>query len=237
MRSTCRSVLQNQHRIDDVADAEAYISRLNNAEVALGQLADRLAEQTDMGILSPEFSYPRILTDVDNLIKGAPFDEGPENSVYADFRAKVEVLEIDEASSTDLLARAAEALRGGWRRGYEAFSTQVERAEERAEGNDGVWEHVDGEAYYQNRISYYTTLDLEADAIHELGLREVARIQGEIATIQEKVGFEGESDRFLRIHPSGPEQLLSRHRCGARTIPGAATRSCRWNLRKSRHVF
>ena len=100
-------ILQNQHRIDDVADAKAYISRLNNAEVALGQLAKRLAEQTSMGILSPEFSYPRILTDVDNLITGAPFDDGPENSVYADFRAKLEDLEIDEANSADLLASAA----------------------------------------------------------------------------------------------------------------------------------
>jgi len=216
-------ILQNQHRIDDVADAEAYISRLSNAEAALGQLAKRLAEQTAMGILSPEFSYPRILTDVDNLIKGAPFDDGPENSVYADFRAKVEDLEIDEASSAALLARAAEALRGDWRRGYEAFSTQVERAQERAEGNDGVWEHVNGEAYYQNRISYYTTLNLEADAIHELGLREVARIQGEIATIQEMVGFEGNLTdffEFIRQDPNnyypdtdaGREQFLARQR-------------------------
>jgi len=216
-------ILQNQHRIDDLADAEAYISRLTNAEGALSQLAERLAEQTDMGILSPEFSYPRILTDVDNLIKGMPFDDGPENSVYADFRAKVEGLEIDEATRADLLARAAEALRGGWRRGYNAFTTEVERAEELAEGNDGVWQHVDGEAYYQNRINYYTTLDLEADAIHELGLKEVARIQDEIAVIQKLVGVEGSLTdffEFIRQDPNnyypntdeGREQFLARQR-------------------------
>jgi len=216
-------ILQNQHRIDDVADAKAYISRLNNAEVALGQLAKRLAEQTSMGILSPEFSYPRILTDVDNLITGAPFDDGPENSVYADFRAKLEDLEIDEANSADLLASAAEALQGGWLRGYEAFSSQVERAQERADGNDGVWEHVDGEAYYQNRINNYTTLDLEADDIHELGLKEVARIQGEIAVIQEMVGVEGDLTdffEFIRQDPNnyypntdeGREEFLARQR-------------------------
>ncbi len=216
-------ILQNQHRIDDVADAQAYISRLTNAEGALGQLAERLAEQTEMGILSPEFSYPRILTDVDNLIKGAPFDDGPENSVYADFRAKVEDLEIDEATRADLLASAAEALRGGWRRGYNAFTTEVERAQERADGNDGVWEHDDGEAYYQNRISYYTTLDLEADAIHELGLKEVARIQDEIAVIQKIVGVEGNLTdffEFIRQDPNnyypntdeGREQFLARQR-------------------------
>jgi len=216
-------ILQNQHRIDDVADAEAYISRLINAELALGQLAERLAEQTDMGILSPEFSYPRILTDVDKLISGAPFDDGPENSVYADFRDKVENLGIDEGTSTVLLARAAEALQGGWRRGYKAFSTQVERAHERAEGNDGVWEHVDGEAYYQNRINHYSTLELGADAIHELGLKEVARIQGEIAVIQDKLGVEGDLTdffEFIRQDPNnyypdtdeGREQFLARQR-------------------------
>ena len=216
-------ILQNQHRIDDVAGAEAYISRLNNAELALGQLVERLAEQTSIGILAPEFSYPRILTDVDHLTQGAPFDDGPDNSVYADFRAKVGALEIDEKTRAGLLAQAAQALRGGWRRGYEAFSAEVERAQERAEGNDGAWEHVDGAAYYQNRISYYTTLDLEADAIHELGLSEVARIQGEIAAIQETLGVEGDLNdffEFIRHDPNnyypdtdeGREQFLARQR-------------------------
>jgi len=216
-------ILQNQHRIADIADAEAYISRLQQAEVVLRQLADRLDEQTATGILSPEFSYPKILTDIDNLLKGAPLDDGSDNAIFADFRTKVESLDIDAERRTDLMARAAEAMRGGWRTGYEVFRSQVERAQALADGNDGVWEHVDGEAYYQNRINHYTTLDLEADEIHELGLSEVARIQTEIAEIQEAVGFEGSLTdffEFVREDPNnyypdtdeGREQFLARQR-------------------------
>ncbi len=216
-------ILQNQHRVDDVSDAEAYISRLTNAETALKQLAARLAEQTSMGILSPEFSYPRILSDLDNLVSGAPFDDDDENSVYSDFRGKVEKLDLDDEVTRDLLTRGIAAMKGGWQRGYAAFRAEVERARERAEGNDGVWEHVNGDAYYANRITYYTTLDLEADAIHELGLSEVARIQREIATIQGEIGFEGELVdffEFIRNDPNnyfpntdeGRERFLARQR-------------------------
>ncbi len=216
-------MLQNQHRVDNLSDAEAYISRLENAETALRQLAGRLAEQTSMGIYAPEFSYPRILADLDNLVSGAPFDGGDDNSVYADFRAKAGKLGLDEDATGDLLARAAEAMRGGWKTGYLAFRAEVERARESAEGNDGVWEHPNGVAYYDNRINNYTTLDLEADAIHQLGLEEVARIQSEIAAIQGKVGFEGslvEFFQFIRDDPNnyypntdeGREQFLERQR-------------------------
>ena len=216
-------MLQNQHRVDNRSDAEAYISRLENAGTALNQLAERLSEQTRTGIAAPEFVYPKILADLNNLLSGAPFEEGVDNSVYADFRAKVEKLELDDEATGDLLARAAEAMRGGWKSGYLTFRAEVERAREGAEGNDGVWEHPNGAAYYDNRINNYTTLDLEADAIHQLGLDEVARIQSEIAAIQGKVGFEGslvEFFQFIRDDPNnyypntdaGREQFLERQR-------------------------
>ena len=41
---------------------------------------------------------------------------------------------------------------------------------------DGIWDTRDGLAYYQNRIQYHTTTNLTAEEIHEIGLKEVARI-------------------------------------------------------------
>jgi uncharacterized protein (DUF885 family) len=216
-------MLQNQHSVENRSDAEAYISRLDNAQAALNQLSERLAEQTRTGIVAPEFVYPKILADLNNLLSGAPFEEGEDNSVYADFRAKVEKLELGDEATADLLARAAEAMRGGWKNGYLTFRAAVEQARDRADGNDGVWEHPNGAAYYDNRINNYTTLDLEADAIHQLGLEEVARIQAEIAAIQGKVGFEGslvDFFQYIRDDPNnyypntdeGREQFLDRQR-------------------------
>ncbi|WP_282124284.1 DUF885 domain-containing protein [Algibacter mikhailovii] len=54
-----------------------------------------------------------------------------------------------------------------------------------------------GDAYYNHQIRKYTTTNMTADAIHELGLSEVARIRSEMETIKETVGFEGELRAFF----------------------------------------
>ena len=56
---------------------------------------------------------------------------------------------------------------------------------------DGVWRFEDGDAFYAERLNWYTGTNLTADEIHNIGLREVARIHSEIEVIMEKVDFEG----------------------------------------------
>lgn len=63
----------------------------------------------------------------------------------------------------------------------------------------------DGEAYYRQQIREYTTLDLAPEAIHQIGLREVARIQSEMDAIIEKVGFEGDFAAFLHFLRTDPQ--------------------------------
>lgn len=74
----------------------------------------------------------------------------------------------------------------------------------------------DGEAYYQAMIEKFTTLKLTPREIHEIGLREVARIEAEMAATKERSGFKGtmpEFFQFLRTDPQfyakTPRELLS----------------------------
>jgi uncharacterized protein (DUF885 family) len=74
----------------------------------------------------------------------------------------------------------------------------------------------DGEAYYQAMIEKFTTLKLTAREIHEIGLKEVARIEAEMAATKERAGFKGsmpEFFHFLRTDPQfyarTPRELLS----------------------------
>ncbi len=216
--------LQNLHGVDNLEDAQAYVSRLQGAENVLAQLTDRLRAQTVNGILPPEFVYSKILTDLTNLVSGAPFDDGEPSAVFADFTAKIDALDIGESEKQSLLSQGVEALTGPWKRGYDMFAEAVREAEEKADGNDGVWEHPNGEAYYANRIANYATMDnLTADEIHELGLREVARIQDEMEEIKQQVSFDGslvEFFEFIRNDPNnyfpntdeGREAFLERQR-------------------------
>lgn len=68
----------------------------------------------------------------------------------------------------------------------------------------GVSETPNGRDFYLNRIKHYTTTDMNADQIHQLGLSEVKRIRQEMAEIIVKTGFKGtfaEFTHFLRTDP------------------------------------
>lgn len=57
---------------------------------------------------------------------------------------------------------------------------------------------LDGGAdYYQHQIKLYTTTNMTADEIHELGLSEVARIRGEMEKVKQQVGYEGDLRSFF----------------------------------------
>ncbi len=55
----------------------------------------------------------------------------------------------------------------------------------------------DGEAYYKHQIKTYTTTNMTADEIHQLGLNEVARISSEMEKIKTQVGFTGTLKEFF----------------------------------------
>ncbi|GFE79924.1 hypothetical protein GCM10011487_19240 [Steroidobacter agaridevorans] len=74
----------------------------------------------------------------------------------------------------------------------------------------------DGAKFYQARIEKFTTLELTAEQIHQIGLGEVARIKEEMQTTMQKAGFKGtlpEFYQFLRTDPQfyakTPHQLIA----------------------------
>ena len=83
----------------------------------------------------------------------------------------------------------------------------------------------DGKAYYDHLARSYTTTDLSADQIHQIGLGEVARIRGEMEKLKAEVGFDGDLAAFfthLRTDPKffhgTPEALLADYRAMSRRI-------------------
>ncbi|MGB5131265.1 MAG: DUF885 family protein, partial [Steroidobacteraceae bacterium] len=105
--------MQNVHRIDDVSDAEAYISRLNGIELAARQGIESMDIAAERGIVPTSFSFDPVLTDGRNVLKGAPFDgSGDDSAILADFRAKVGKLEIPDTEKQRLIDAAIVALKG-----------------------------------------------------------------------------------------------------------------------------
>jgi len=194
----------NSHRIDSVEDARAYVARLVEFERALGEISTDVRARAAAGFVSPQFVFPITLTDTRNVITGAPFDDGEDNPVWADFQKKVGALTASEAEKANVLAAGRAALTGPFKRGYDAVLAAIAEVQPQATSNDGVWRLPDGAAYYAERVKQSTTTDLTPDQVHDIGLAEVARLQGEMEVIKAAVDFDGSLQDFFAFLKSDP---------------------------------
>ena len=71
----------------------------------------------------------------------------------------------------------------------------------------GITGIPEGEEYYEHQIKLYTTTDMTAEEIHELGLAEVARISSEMEKVKEQVGFEGDLQSFFNYVRTNKELM------------------------------
>ena len=197
--SMVASFLINQHQISDLADAKAYISRLNGVPKYLEQLQDALEERAQAGIIAPKFVFAHVLSDSRNIIDGAPFNGQADSALWADFQRKVAKLEINAELKSQLLFDAKTALSSQVKPAYDKLISYVITLEKRADNKDGVWKFKDGEAFYNNALARTTTTNMTADQIHLLGLAEVDRIHQEMRAIMKKVGFEGDLQAFFKF--------------------------------------
>lgn len=197
--------LINQHRVDSVADAEAYISRLGAVERVMREISANVMDQADKGIVPPRFVFAPVRDDARRILTGAPFDAGADSTLLADFAKKANALTAPPEVKQRLIADARAALTGPFKRGYDIFFQTLDRLEPRAKGNDGAWSLPRGAEYYANNLRNFTTTDLSADQIHDLGLGEVARIQGEMEKIKARVGFKGTLQQFFAHIKDGPQ--------------------------------
>jgi uncharacterized protein (DUF885 family) len=213
-------LLINNHKVDSVADAEAYISRLRDSERVMREVAATMREQAAAGIIPNKVNFAPARADALKVISGAPFDNGPDSTLLADFSKKVAALKAPDETKAKLLADAKAALTGPFVSGYRTLIAAIDEIEPKSTGNYGAWHLPDGDAYYADRLKASTTTSLTPDEVHQLGLRQVASIRAEMEAIKREVGFTGTLEQFfdrIRTDPqfkypnteAGREQYLA----------------------------
>lgn len=85
----------------------------------------------------------------------------------------------------------------------------------------------DGKAFYRQQIREYTTLDLTPDAIHQIGLEQVAKIHAQMLETMKQTGFKGSFAAFLQFlrsdpqfYAKTPDELLMRTAWVAKQVDG-----------------
>ncbi|HEX8413626.1 MAG TPA: DUF885 domain-containing protein [Sphingomicrobium sp.] len=197
--------LVNQHRIESVSDARAYIARITEAERVMREVAQTMRDQAARGIVPPKMVFKPAREDASKVISGAPFASGNDSTVLADFKKKVGGLDMPPAEKAKLVADAEAALAGPFRRGFATLFAALDEIEPKATGNNGAWSLPNGGAFYDARLAQNTTTDRTADQIHRIGLDQVASIRKEMEAVKRRLGYTGTLESFFEAVRTNPE--------------------------------
>jgi len=166
--------------LDSVKHYEDYIARLHQIPRVLGQTTEVLRAGMKDKLMPVRFLLEKLPVQCQGIIEADPFltptkkypaDISPEDQKHL-------TQEITDAINLDVLPA------------YKTFAAFL-RTEYAPMGRTtlSVTSLPDGEKRYQNDIYARTTTRMTADEIHQLGLREIERIQAEMTVIAKKQGF------------------------------------------------
>ena len=193
----------NYHSVQTKQDMQDYITRLGGIASAIDETVVRAKTQATFGIRPPYFSYSGAITLSRNLVSGYPFEEGvDESALYADAKNKITELvarsEVNKEEGQELLREVEAVLLTQLLPSYAALIIWLERDSDNVSDKaNGVGTLADGENYYNARLKNQTSVDLTANQIHNLGLREVTRLRALIEALMGTVGFEGDLQAFF----------------------------------------
>jgi len=194
-----------------VADYDNWLKRLDAYTTWLATAKTRMEEGIKTGHILPKSLVLKVTpqlkdmteSDLDKHLFFSPIKNIPES--FSD----VDTDRLTEAYS----AMISEKIIPAYQNLYDFMNTEYMAAARTTSGIEGI---PNGKEYYDYSIKLYTTTDMTADKIHQLGLSEVARISSEMEKIKKEVGFEGDLKAFFdfvrnkkELMPfTSPEQVI-----------------------------
>lgn len=190
------TLLISFHTVENKGDMDNFINRIKETGRALDQLIEGSKSVAEKGVRPPYFAFDETIKASQAIITGAPFDDGEDSSIWSATKDKiaglVESEEIDAETADALTAQAKDYLLTYFKPAYErVIAWQQEDKVNASPDAQGVSALPNGVAYYNERLANQTTTDLTADEIHEIGLKEVARLREEMLAAKDAFGFEG----------------------------------------------
>ena len=205
---------------EKTADYLRYLKRLAALPVLVDQNIALMREGMRTGRVTPRVLMERVPAQIEAQIVENPSD----SPFYRPFRRLPE--RIAAADREALAAEAARHIREGVVPAYRKLLAFVrDEYLPRAGTSIAAIDRPDGAAWYAWRARLNTTTDLGIDEIHEIGLKEVARLRAAMDKLQAEIGFSGsrqEFFRYLRTDPKffdpTPEAVLQDYRAVAKRI-------------------
>jgi uncharacterized protein (DUF885 family) len=220
------ATLPEAHAFDRVEQYEEYVAKLQSFRE---HAAQRIAAMRD-GLAAGRTLPREVLAGYDQAIASQIVDD-PERSPLA--RPLASIPAAFPAAERERLRRdGLAAIRDSAIPGFRAFADFLRREYvPAARSSLALTALPDGAAFYRHRIRMHTTLELTPEAVHAMGLDEVARLRGEMLAAARRAGFSGTLAEFVerlrgdgRLYAGSSEQYLAAVALWAKRMDGALPR-------------
>ncbi|MBA3666111.1 MAG: DUF885 domain-containing protein [Sphingomonas sp.] len=171
--------LDTDHPVKNVADAEAYLTRLGSYAGQLDGETERLRSATAQGVIPPAFLLDKAIKQLGLSLNGARKGGGLVDSLTG--RTK--------NIAGDWRGRALAIATGQVAPALERQLAELQRQRNRATTDAGVWARPMGEAYYRWALKASTTTSQSPEEIHQLGLDQVRALQARMDPILRSLGY------------------------------------------------
>jgi len=169
------ALLTQVHPLESVANAEDYVERLWRIRQRITDVEAGLDARAREGLLPPKAVLAPAQRDLAAQGAQAP----TATDLYLRLAAGLDTIPaLSSHEREQLLDEATRAIREAVLPAWRDLAAALGRLYPQAPDGEGLWALPGGTDYYAYVLRHHTTSDLGADAIHELGLAEVARLQG-----------------------------------------------------------
>ena len=180
--------MANQHRLLAPRDCEYYLSRLDAVSKKFDQLLESLRVREQKQILPPRFVVEKVLKEMNAFVA----QPAAENILATSFKERAaKIKDLTDTQRTDFQTRVESAVQYRVYPAYQKLIDYFDGILPKTTTDDGVWKMPDGDAYYAYALRKNTTTPLKPEEVHDLGLREVTRIETEMRAILDSNGFAG----------------------------------------------
>ena len=192
--------ISNYMPFKNVSDYENYLSRMRAFPKKIDQTIDLMKRGIETSWVPPQ----NVLKPVPVQIKAQFEKPMKESPLYNPFNDFPETISSDE--QTRLSEEMLSVLTDKVYPAYESLYTFFTESYLPACGESiACKDFPNGDIYYKYKIKSYTTTDLTAEEIHQIGLDEVARIRAEMMTVIKDTEFKGSFDEFLIFLRTDPQ--------------------------------
>ena len=191
--------LNERNSLDDAAAYQRYIDRMRDIPRYFAEQTANMRAGLKRGFTPPQATLAGRDGSIESYIKPAE-----QNAFFDAFRTMPSTIGAADQAKLRNEAKAAidQAVVPAYRDLLTFYrGTYVPGARKTTAAHD----LPNGDAYYQAQIRKFTTLDLTPEQIHQIGLREVDRIQAEMQQTMKDSGFKGSFPEFLRFLKTDPQ--------------------------------